>query len=155
ARGIVVIRLTDRIGLTADGGEPALGQLRLVANRDYEAKPQRCVTVAEDGVTLTIDAAAADLLLDAEIDAWFMDRTGRPLSPAGRLFLLGPQLPPPSVSRLLVVHLPTAEIADGVMQWPDTRSLVADRLGPTAVVVDEENLEAFRTLLAGIGVMIS
>src|SRR5439155_18152263 len=49
-RGIVVTRITDRIGMTADGKEPGLTQLRLIGNRDYEGRPQRCVTVAADGV---------------------------------------------------------------------------------------------------------
>ena len=53
--------------MTADGGEPSLSQLRLIGNRDYEAKPQRCLTVADDGVTLTVDTPQADLLLEAEI----------------------------------------------------------------------------------------
>jgi hypothetical protein len=192
ARGIVAIGLTDRIGITADGAEPALGQLRLIANRDYESKPQRCVSVAADGVTLTVDAAAADLLLDAElgrfaaplppepaaagrrfrlspellrraaatiplaeIDAWFADRTGQPLSPAGRLFLLGPQSPPPAAARLLVVRFPTPELADGAMQWPETRALVAERLGPTAVAVEPENLDPLRKVLADVGVSLT
>ncbi len=190
ARGIVAVRLTDRIGITADGGEPGLTQLRLIANRDYEAKPQRCVTVGDDGVTLTVDAAAADLLLDAElgrfatplsaepaiprrfrlnaellrraaatfpltdIDGWFIDRTGQPLSPAGRLLLLGPQISSPAVSRLLVVRFPSPELTDGAMQWPDTRLLIAERLGPTVVAVDEESLEALRKVLADIGVIL-
>ena len=55
--------------------------------------------------------------------------------------------------RLLVVKLPTVEIADGVMQWPATRSLVTERLGPFAVIVAEENLEAFRAALAEVGVV--
>jgi hypothetical protein len=191
ARGIVVIRLTDRIGITADGTEPALMQLRLIANRDYESKPQRCVAVADDGVTLTIDAAAADLLLDAEIgrfavplpvepgsprrfrlaadllrragqlfsladiDSWFVDRTGQALSPAGRLLLLGPQQPPATASRLLVVRFSTAELTDGAMQWSETRPLIAERLGPTAVVVAEDQLPALESVLREIGVNIT
>ena len=190
ARGIVAVALTDRIGITADGGTPALGQLRLIANRDYEAKPQRCVAVSDDGVTLTVDAAAADLLPDAEIgrfavplphdpsaprrlrlrcgvappratsfgladiDGWFMDRTGQPLSPAGRLLMLGPQAAPPTAARLLVVRFPSPELTDGAMQWPDTRVLIAERLGPTAVAVDEENLEALRKVLGDVGVVL-
>ena len=189
-RGIVAIRLTDRIGITADGTEPALAQLRLIANRDYESKPQRCVTVADDGVTLTVDAAIADLLLDvelgrfavplpaepnaprrfrlvpellrkaaqnnplADIDGWFIDRTGHPLSAAGRLLLLGPQLPPPTAERLLVVRFPSPEVADGVMQWPETRPLVAERLGPTTVVVDGANFAALQKVLADLGVTL-
>jgi hypothetical protein len=192
SRGVVTLRLTDRIGMTADGSEPSLSQLRLIGNRDYESKPQRCLTVADDGVTLTVDTPQADLLLEAEIgqfaeplpieqngtrrfrltpvslrraaelgrsltdiDQWFMERTGSPLSPAGRLLLLGSQMPAPEVMRLLVVKLPTVEIADGVMQWPATRALVAERLGPLAVVVAEENLEAFRAALAEVGVNVS
>jgi len=192
ARGIVSVRLTDRIGMSADGKEPGLSQLRLIGNRDYEGKPQKCVTVGDDGVTLTVDAAQADLLLEAEIgryadplpsetptvrrfrlgpqslrraadlgqsvadiDGWFHDRTGAPLSPAGRLFLLGAQVPPPTVARRLVVRFPTADLADGVVQWPDTRRLVADRLGPTAVVVEEADLDAFRRALAEVGVTFS
>jgi hypothetical protein len=191
SRGIVAVKLTDRIGITADGGTPALSQLRLIANRDYEAKPQRCVVVGDDGVTLTVDAAAADLLLDAEIgrfavplppepaaprrfrlgaellrraatsfgagdiDNWFLDRTGQPLSPAGRLLMLGPQAAPPTAARLLVVRFPSSELTDGAMQWPDTRGLIAERLGPTAVAVDEENLEALKKVLADVGVVLS
>jgi hypothetical protein len=189
-RGIVAVRLTDRIGITAEGTEPALSQLRLIANRDYESRPQRCVTVAEDGVTLTIDAAAADLLLDAEIgrfanplpveagsprrcvlsseslrragqllplgdiDAWFVDRTGQPLSPAGRLLMLGPQMSPTTATRLLVVRFPTSEMADGAMQLPQTRALIAERLGPTAVVVAEESLEPLGKALTEMGMSI-
>lgn len=190
-RGIVSVRLTDRIGITADGKEPSLTQLRLIGNRDYEGKPQRCMTVGDDGITLMVDAAQADLLLEAEIgryadplpsdnpgirqfqlspqslrraaelglgvtdiDAWFVDRTGSPLSPAGRLFLLGGQLPPPSVTHKLVVQFPTGEIADGVMQWPETRHFIAERLGPTAAVIRDEDLDAFRRVLNELGVVI-
>jgi hypothetical protein len=188
-RGVVTLRLTDRIGMAADGGEPSLSHLRLIGNRDYEARPQRCLTVAADGVTLTVDTPQADLLLEAEIgqfaeplpiepggtrrflltaaslrraaesgrmladiDAWFTERSGSPLSPAGRLLLLGAQLPAPEVARLLVVKLPTVEIADGVAQWPATRALVAERIGPLAVVVEEENFAAFQAALAEVGV---
>jgi hypothetical protein len=192
ARGVVTLRLTDRIGMTADGGEPSLSHLRLIGNRDYESRPQRCLAVGPDGVTLTVDTPQADLLLEAEIgqfaeplpiepngvrrfrltptslrraaesgraladiDVWFAERTGGPLSPAGRLLLLGGQLPAPIVARLLVVKLPTVEIADGVMQWPATRALIAERLGPLAVVVDEENVAAFRAALAEVGVSVA
>ena len=93
ARGIVSVRLTDRIGMTAEGREPGLTQLRLIGNRDYEARPQKCVTVGDDGVTLTIDAAQADLLLEAEIGR-FADPD--PTAPPGvRRF----RVSPPSLRR--------------------------------------------------------
>ena len=91
----------------------------------------------------------------AEIDAWFVDRTGAALSPAGRLFLLGSQVPPPVTSRRVVVQFATAEMTDGVMQWPETRRLVAERLGPAAIVVEDENLEAFRGALAEVGIRLA
>jgi hypothetical protein len=189
-RGIVTVRLNDRVGMTADGSEPALNQLRLIANRDYEAKPQQCIRTEDDGVTLSIDAAAADLLLDAEIarfsvplpselqaqrryrltaellrrtaeslpmsdiDAWFVDRTGQPLSAAGQLFLSGPEAPPPIVTRLLVVRFPSPELADGAMQWTETRRYISERLGPTIVAVSEEDLASFRSALSQVGIAV-
>jgi hypothetical protein len=190
-RGIIAVRVTDRIGMTADGKEPALNQLRLIGNRDYEGRPQKCMTVADDGVTLLVDAGQADLLLEAEIgryaeplsndnpsirrfklspqslrraadaglsladiDQWFTERSGFPLSPAGRLFLLAKQLPAPTAAKKLVVSFPSSEIADGVMQWPETSTLIAERLGPLAVVIDEAALEPLQTLLAELGTTI-
>ena len=55
----MVQKLTDRIGLA--NGEVDYRHFRLLGNRDYEAKPQRCVTFAPDGVTFTVDVSAADL----------------------------------------------------------------------------------------------
>jgi Helicase conserved C-terminal domain len=65
ARGLVVQKLTDRIGLA--NGEVDYKHFRLLGNRDYEAKPQRCVTFGVDGVTFSVDVAASDLLLEAEL----------------------------------------------------------------------------------------
>ena len=48
----------------------------------------------------------------------------------------------------------TPELTDGVMQWPETRALVAERLGPTAVAVADENLEPLRKVLAEVGVTV-
>jgi hypothetical protein len=192
ARGVVSVRVTDRIGLSDDGREPDFKHLRLVGNRDYEARPTRCVTVAGDGVTLTVDSAQSDLLLEAEIgrlaepltgdapgvrrfrltpeslrraiesgytlsdlDAWFDARAGHPLTPAGRLFVLGPSLPPPTAARHLVVRLPSAEVTDGLMQWPPTAALVDERLGPTAVTVDEANLPQLKSVLDELGIVLT
>ena len=65
ARGLVAQKVTDRIGIA--NGEVDYKHFRLLGNRDYEAKPQRCVTFAPDGVTFTVDVSAADLLLEAEL----------------------------------------------------------------------------------------
>jgi hypothetical protein len=65
ARGLVMQKLTDRIGLA--NGDLDYKHFRLVGNRDYEAKPQKCITFDPDGVNFTVDLAAADLLLEAEL----------------------------------------------------------------------------------------
>ena len=192
SRGIVSIRVTDRIGLTDDGRDPEFKQLRLVGNRDYEAKPQQCVAVAADGVTLTVDGSNADLLLEAEIvrladpvpgdpagvrrfrvtpatlkrslaadqaladlDAWFQLRAGRPLPPAVRLFAANPTHAGPTVGRHTVVHLPTAEMADGLAQWPPTAGLLGERLGPQAVAVADADLSALTAALADLGITLA
>ena len=192
SRGAVSVRVTDRIGLADDGRDPDFKHLRLIGNRDYEARPTQCVVVDGDGVTLTVDPAQSDLLLEAEIgrlaepvvgdppgvrrfrltpeslrratttgyaladlDAWFVARAGHSLPPAGRLFVVGPQLPAPTAERHLVVHLPTAEVADGLVQWPTTAELIESRLGPRAVVVDEADLPRFRDVLEGLGIILT
>jgi hypothetical protein len=65
-RGLLSLKLTDRIGLI-ESGEPEYKHFRLVGNRDYEAKPQKCISFDPDGVTFTIDSALSDLVLEAEL----------------------------------------------------------------------------------------
>jgi hypothetical protein len=40
------------------------------------------------------------------------------------------------------------------VQWPGTRALVGERLGPLAVSVAEENFDAFRAALRELGVQV-
>lgn len=47
-------------------------RLRLTSSRDYRRPPEVCVAVERDGVTLALDPARADLLVDAEL-AHFAD----------------------------------------------------------------------------------
>lgn len=65
SRGLVTIRLTDRIGLAE--GEIDYKQIKQVGNRDYESPPQKCVVFDDDGVTFTVDISSSDLLLEAEL----------------------------------------------------------------------------------------
>ena len=54
-----------------------------------------------------------------------------------------------------MLHVDVVEIADGLMQWPGTRGLIAERLGTTALSVAEENLEALKARLAELGIRLS
>jgi hypothetical protein len=150
------------------------------------------VQVEPDGVTLAVDVARSDLMLETELprfaellprttssgkrhyrltpqslararaegmtpavlEAWFSQRVGEPISPAARLLITGPQVPPPELRRHLVLHVESEEVADGLMQWPATRELIAGRLGPLALSVEEGKLEALRQRLGELGVQI-
>ena len=97
---------------------------------------------------------AVETLSLPDLDAWLMARSGAPLSPAARLLLLGPHWSPVRAERLLVLRLPTPEAADGLMQWPATRHLIAERLGPTAVVIAPDHLADLRRALKDAGLTL-
>jgi hypothetical protein len=189
ARGVPAVRLSDRLALVPHEEDIEYKHFRLTGTRDYALPPEKCVTVEPDGVTLTIDLARSDLLLETELprfavpldralangrrqyrltptslaaareggmnvpqlEAWFGQRAGGPLSPAARLLLAGAQAPAPKVKRHLVLHVATPELADGLVQWPDTRALIDERLGPTALAVAEKDAARLRELLRGLG----
>ncbi|CAN5620380.1 hypothetical protein BH11PLA2_BH11PLA2_19480 [soil metagenome] len=189
-RGIVTVRLTDRIGLTSNGADPDFAHLRLTGNRDYEAKPQQCVVAADDGVTLIVDATASDLLLEAELvkftepqpgsngsrsfrmtkeslhsaanhgmtledlNDWCVARSGEPVPAAAKLLFGSQTAGPLSVETVLVLNTPTEEIADGLVQLPATSPYIVRRLGPTAVVIEREQLAALREVLQQIGLTV-
>jgi hypothetical protein len=43
------------------------------------------------------------------------------------------------------------ELLDGLVQHPDTRNLLGERLGPTAITIPEEALPDFRLAIARLG----
>jgi hypothetical protein len=196
ARGLAAVRLSDRLAVVAKESEVNFQLFRLTGTRDYSLPPEKCVDVETDGVTLTIDLARSDLLLETEVqrfaepvqvtaskesvngrrqyrltpasltsgrqtglslgnlESWFVQRTGQPLSAAARLLLTGYELPPPELRRLHILNVPTKEMADGLIQWPGTRALILERLGPTALVVTEENADVLRERLKTLGMTI-
>jgi Helicase conserved C-terminal domain len=185
--------LSDRMLIVVDEQTVDFRHFRLLGTRDYALPPEKCVGVDADGVTLSVDVARSDLLLELELqrfaeplggpgvngkhryrltpaslagsrdsglgvrelDDWFSQRSGQPLSAAARLLLSGSQTPPPALRPQLVLHVATAELADGLLQWPGTRALIRERLGPTALVVAEEDVALLQERLETIGVKIS
>src|SRR5262249_8346861 len=192
ARGVPAMRLSDRLAVIADEGGIDYRHFRLIGTRDYGLPPEKCVEVAADGVTLSIDVSRSDLLLETELprfaerlekpaangrreyrltpaslaagkiagaslatlEAWFQQRTGQPLSPAARLLLVASELPAPELRRHLVLHVATPELADGLVQWPETRILIAARMGPTALAIAEENATKLRFRLQALGMSL-
>jgi hypothetical protein len=195
------VRISDRLLLVEDERAIPFDRFRQVGARDYRRPADVCVDVGPDGVSLTLDPARSDLLVDAELarfadesgaDApargaaagalrrrftvskdslrraaeagmseplltrWYQRRTGGDIPAAVRLLLLaaGPRVPSPAASRPWVVRTPTAELLDGLVQHPDTRNLLGERLGPTAVVVPTASLPALRRTLEALGFLL-
>ena len=94
---------------------------RLNGTRDYGLPPDQCVEVEDDGVTLTIDPARADLLLETELRR-FAERCDR-LGPNGR-----------RQYRVTPASLATAQ--DGAMQLQALEEWFRQRTGrpPTPAV---------------------
>jgi hypothetical protein len=90
-----------------------------------------------------------------ELDEWFVQRSGMPLSAAARLLLCGSQAPPLALASQLVLRVATAELADGLLQWPGTRPLIRERLGPTSLVIALEDTELLRQRLDELGVKLT
>jgi hypothetical protein len=193
ARGVAATRLSDRLAVIADESGLDYRHFRLIGTRDYGLPPDKCVEVAADGVTLMVDVARSDLMLETELprfaerlarpgpngrreyrltpasllagrttgmslttlESWFQQRTGQSLSPAARLLLIGAELPAPELRRHLVLHVASADLADGLMQWPETRPLIEARMGPTALAVAEENATSLRDRLATLGISLT
>jgi hypothetical protein len=202
ARGLPAVRLSDRLAVVARESDVNFQMFRLTGTRDYGLPPEKCVEVEPDGVTLTVDLARSDLLLESEVlrfaeavpapasgygrpgaesangrrqyrltpasltagraaglsvnylESWFVQRAGQALSPAAHLLLVGPENPSLELRRLHVLNVPAAELADGLLQWPATRALIVERLGPTALVVAEENVGPLRERLEALGVSV-
>jgi hypothetical protein len=200
ARGLPAVRLSDKLAVVARESDVNYQLFRLTGTRDYGLPPEKCVDVEPDGITLTVDLARSDLLLETEIhrfaepvaasppgsprgdkdlgngrrqyrltpaslaagrdrglslpnlEGWFWQRAGQPLSPAARLLLTGSEAPPLELRRLHVLHVPTKELADGLLQWPVSRALILERLGPTSLVVAEDTADALRERLNALGV---
>jgi hypothetical protein len=89
------------------------------------------------------------------LETWFQQRAGVSASPASLLLLTAGQEPPPSLRRHVILHVAGELLADGLMQWPLTRQLIESRLGPTALSVPEENVDALRRLLTDLGTSVT
>ncbi len=188
ARGLKAERLSDRLAAVVNEEDIEYRLFRLAGTRDYALPPEKCVSVEADGVTISIDLARSDLLLETEVprfaerldnsasgrrqyrltpaslsagrsmgltlaalETWFHQRAGQPLPAAARLLMTAGQVEAPRLQTHLVLHVAAEELADGLQQWPQTRELIEQRLGPTALVVAEENLTVLSERLHAAG----
>jgi hypothetical protein len=187
------LRAADRLLLVEDESVIPWSRFRMTGSRNYRLPAEPCVDVDADGVTLTLDPARSDLLVDAEIArladpipgggarsrfvvtaeslaraaatgmtgaeiaAWFARRAGEETPPSVGLLLAvrAVRRPAFSASRPLILHAPSESLLDGLFQHPATRDLLGDRLGPTAAVVPDRNVDAFRRALERLGASLT
>jgi hypothetical protein len=110
--------------------------------RLYRLTPSSLAAARQQGVTA------------AFLGRWFEQRTGQPLSPAARLLLTGGEMPSPELRSQIVMHVATVDIADGLQQWPGTRSLIQARLGPTALAIEEAHVVMLTERLTDLGIQV-
>ncbi len=67
ARGLPAVRLADRLAVAASEEGIEFRHFRLTGTRDYALPPEKCVNVEADGVTLSVDLARSDLMLETEV----------------------------------------------------------------------------------------
>jgi hypothetical protein len=192
ARGLPGVRVSGTVLVVPNEEAIEYKHFRLTGTRDYALPPERCVSVEADGVTLTVDQARSDLMLETELprfaeliarstpngkrqyrltpaslaqgratglslatlETWFQQRAGQPISASARLLLTGSQVTGAQLRKHTVLHVALPEVADGLMQWPVTRALIEERLGPAALGVAEENLPALRSRLGELGIAV-
>jgi hypothetical protein len=191
-RGLPAVRLTDRLAVAPRESDVDFKHFRLTGTRDYSLPPERCVEVEADGVSLVVDLARSDLLLETELlrfaetstrsappgkkhykmtatslrtarqggmtwavlEAWFEQRTGMPGSPAAKFLFGATDVLPLEFRRQIVLHVAAVETADGLLQWPGTQTYLQGRLGPTALVVAENDVEPFAQVLRDLGIPV-
>jgi hypothetical protein len=83
ARGLPAMRLTDRLAAVARESLLDYKHFRLIGARDYCLPPEKCVDVEADGVTLSVDPARSDLMLETEIQR-FAEPAAAPASGGNR-----------------------------------------------------------------------
>jgi hypothetical protein len=74
-------RVAERMLLVEDETTIPFNRFRMAGSRDYRRPPESCVEVAGDGVTLTLDLARSDLLIDAELARFADEIPADPPSP--------------------------------------------------------------------------
>jgi hypothetical protein len=110
--------------------------------RLYRLTPASLTQARDQGVT------------PAFVARWFERYTGMPLPPAARLLLTAIETPPVELRRQIVLHVADAAIADGLQQWPATRTLIQARLGPTALAVAAKDVDTLTLRLTELGIRL-
>jgi hypothetical protein len=86
---------------------------------------------------------------------WFRRRADEELPASVELMLQASSRTAIHLAHLFVLQLPTAAVTDGIMQHPRTRPRIQTRLGPTALAIVPEHVEALRAALQELGIEVA
>jgi hypothetical protein len=110
-------------------------------------RTQRTYQLTRDSLRLALERGSTL----ATLDEWLTLRSGAPLSPAGRLLAAEETPSAFRVDHPIVVRTSSVEFADALLQLTATRSLIRERLGPTALAVDSEDLNSLSEQIELLG----
>jgi hypothetical protein len=93
----------------------------------------------------------------ASLARWFARRAGADLPPAIRLLLHATNLEATHLrlDRMVVLSTPSEDLLDGLLQHPETRDYLGERLGPTAVAVAETLLPSLHEAARKLGLALA
>lgn len=86
------------------------------------------------------------------VEQWFRQRTGSDPPASVRLLLRALSGLKLEARPMLVLSAESPLVADGLLQHPRTSELIARRIGPSALVVEERNLRELVTALGELGI---
>ncbi|MGE5756319.1 MAG: helicase-associated domain-containing protein, partial [Planctomycetaceae bacterium] len=142
------VPISDRFLLVEDESAIPFRRFRLAGSRDYRRAPESCLEVESDGVTLTLDLARSDLLVDAEL-ARFADEQppvpgcgGAPANPRRRFVVSAA-----SLARAAETGLSTATLAHWYVRRTGAEMPPAVRLLLLAAASKVPPLETSRPIL--------
>jgi hypothetical protein len=128
-------------------------EVGLADSRQATSLPRRRFQVTPASLSKAVDEGFSP----ASLTRWFLERTGGEIPPAVRLLLhaVGPNVEPLQATRPLVLHVPSADVLDGLTQHPATRDALGQRLGPTTVIVPDNSVDLLRRGLESLGLSLS
>ena len=100
--------------------------------------------------------AAENGLTSSVLAHWYEKRTGGGVPPAVGLLMraMSGRVPHLTTSRPLILHAHSSDLLDGLLQHPDTRPFLGERLGPTTAIITEETAAAFQRALDRLGLTL-
>ena len=105
---------------------------------------------------VTVDSIARGLnegVTPRSLEQWFARRAGS-YAPAAVSLLVAAASRPKTVflaERAVILKATTGELLDGLVQHPETASLLGTRLGPTAMIVPADSIAALKKTLESLG----